>query len=293
MGLDRPAVTVTMHRAAVHGEVRRGEGGSEPAPRPTCAGRQSDDVRLGPGLIAQLDKPQDYYQQRRLFPSERVARDSDAATADRVDRVDRLNAKELDVQGPAGTYAIQKQGSDWQLKQPVKDRVDPDKLNTLLAAVPDVWAENFVAKPKADLAEYGLKDPKESIKVTRPSGDVVTLQLGKQSQVKVRKVMRPAPNMGGPPMPPQEEMVHDEYRYAKLAGNDQAFEILADRLKDVFVAGPGLRDATLARFNPADAKRLEIRRPDLDLVLVKVKDKWKIEKPLTADAEPQDYQLAR
>src|SRR5262249_38075761 len=31
--------------------------------------------------------------------------------------------------------------------------------------------------------------------------------------------------------------------------------------------------------------RLEIRRPDLDLVLVKDKDKWKIEKPLTADAE--------
>ena len=44
-------------------------------------------------MIAQLDKPQDYYQQRRLFPSERVARDPDAV--DRVDRVDRLNAKEL------------------------------------------------------------------------------------------------------------------------------------------------------------------------------------------------------
>ena len=32
--------------------------------------------------------------------------------------------------------------------------------------------------------------------------------------------------------------------------------------------------------------RLEIRRPDLDLVLVKDKDnKWKIEKPLSVDAE--------
>ena len=176
-------------------------------------------------------------------------------------------------------------GNDWQLREPVKDRVDPDKLNMVLGAVPDVWAESFVAKPKADLAEYGLKDPKESIRVVRPSGDAVTLQIGKQSHVKVRKVMRPAPNMGGPPMPPQEEMVHDEYRYAKLAGNDQVFEILADRLKELFVPGPSLRDAKLARFKPEDARRLEIRRPDLDLVLVKDKDKWKIEKPLNAEAE--------
>ena len=119
----------------------------------------------------------------------------------------------------------------------------------------------------------------------RPSGDAVTLQIGKQSQVKVRKVMRPAPNMGGPPMPPQEEMVHDEYRYAKLAGNDQVFEILADRLKELFVPGAGLRDPKLARFKPEDVRRLEIRRPDLDLVMVKDKDKWKIDKPLNADAE--------
>ena len=60
-------------------------------------------------------------------------------------------------------------------------------------------------------------------------------------------------------MPPQEEMVHDEYRYAKLAGNDQVFEILADRLKDLFVPGPSLRDAKLARFKPEDVRRLEIR----------------------------------
>ena len=240
-------------------------------------------LRLGPGLIAQLDKPQDYYQQRRLFPSERVARDPDAV--DRVDRVDRLNAKELDVRGPGASFTLEKQGNEWLLRDPVKDRVDPEKLNVLLGAVPDVWAENFVAKPKADLAEYDLKDPKESIRVVRPSGDAVTLQIGKQSQVKVRKVMRPAPNMGGPPMPPQEEMVHDEYRYAKLAGNDQVFEILADRLKDVFVPGAGLRDPKLARFKPEDVRRLEIRRPDLDLVMVKDKDKWRIDKPLNDEAE--------
>ena len=287
MGLDKPAVTVSVQAGDATHELKFSEekGDQNRFSRPTYLriDNRDDVIRLGPGLIAQLNKPQDYYQQRRLFPSERVTREGE--TAERVDRVDRLNAKELEVKGPAASYTLEKQGSDWQLKQPVKDRVDPEKLNVLLGAVPDVWAESFVAKPKADLAEYGLKDPKETIRVVRSSGDVVTLLIGKQSQVKVRKVVRPAPNMGGPPMPPQEEMVHDEYRYAKLAGNDQVFEILADKLKDLFVPGPSLRDAKLARFKPEDVRRLEIRRAGLDLVLVKDKDKWKIEKPLKADAE--------
>ncbi len=286
-GLTHPAVTVTVKSGEATHELNFAEekGDQNRFSRPTYlrVDNRDDLIRLGPGLVALLDKPQDYYQQRRLFPSERVARDAEAV--DRVDRVDRLNAKELDVHGPAASYVLQKDGTDWRLREPVKDRVDPDKLNGLLGAVPDVWAENFVAKPKADLAEYGLKDPKETIRVVRASGDAVTLQVGKQSQVKVRKVMRPAPNMGGPPMPPQEEMVHDEYRYAKLAGNDQVFEILADRLKDLFVPGTSLRDPKLARFKVEDARRLEIHRPNLDLVLVKDKDKWRIEKPLTADAE--------
>ncbi len=288
VNFEKPAVTVTLQAGDQKHELKfveeKGEQNRFSRPTYLRIDDRPDVIRLGPGLIAELDKPQDYYQQRRLFSSERVAREGD--NADRVDRVDRLNARELDVKGPAATYSLKKQGNDWQLEQPVKDRVDPEKLNVLLGAVPDIWAESFVAKPRADLAEYGLKDPKESIRVTRPSGDVVTLLIGKQSQVKVRKVVRPAPNMGGPPMPPQEEMVHDQYRYAKLAGNDQVFEILADKLKDLFVAGPSLRDAKLARFKPDDVRRLEIRRPDLDLVLVKDKDnKWKIEKPLIVDAE--------
>src|SRR6516165_6230825 len=48
---------------------------------------------------------------------------------------------------------------DCLLRQPVQDHADPDKLKTILTALPDIWAEQFVDKPKADLSEYGLKDP--------------------------------------------------------------------------------------------------------------------------------------
>src|SRR5262249_9163998 len=39
------------------------------------------------------------------------------------------------------------------------------------------------------------------------------------------------------------------------------------------------------RFNTADATRLEIKQAGLDLVLVKEKDRWQLQKPLEADAE--------
>ena len=137
-GLNKPAVTVTVQAGDTSHELSFSEeqGEQNRFSRPTYLrlDNRDDVLRLGPGLIAELDKPQDYYQQRRLFPSERVARDPEAV--DRVDRVDRLNAKELDMPRTGASYTLEKQGNEWQLREPVKDRVDPDKLNALLAAVP-------------------------------------------------------------------------------------------------------------------------------------------------------------
>ena len=60
------------------------------------------------------------------------------------------------------------------------DQADPDKVKLILGAVPDIWAEQFVANPKKDLAEYGLKDPEQRIQVTRTgeNGAALTWPLG-------------------------------------------------------------------------------------------------------------------
>src|SRR5207253_9360681 len=94
-------------------------------------------------------------------------------------------------------------------------------------------------------------------------------------------------NMGGPTMPPQKEDIHEEYRYAKLAGNDQIFEIKADKLKDIFVDGKTLRDPQIAHFRTEDARRLEIKPSPggADIVAVKEKERWRLHKPYEADAE--------
>src|SRR5207253_8081943 len=119
-----------------------------------------------------------------------------------------------------------------------------------------------------------------TLRLVRGNGDALTLLIGKQSQVKKRKVLRPAPP--GMPMPPQEETVSDEYRYAKLQDNDQIFEIKADKLKDLFVTAAALRDARLARFRNEDARRVELLLPEGTIVLAKDKERWRLEQPVQA-----------
>jgi Domain of unknown function (DUF4340) len=289
-GLDKPALTVTVRAGDKDHRLEFGE----PPPakdennfsRPTWMRMDGglEVVRLAPGLVAELDRPTDYYQQRRLFPSARVVRQEGSA-----EKVERLTAKALAVEDTrkegTGPYALTRVGEAWEMSRPVRDRTDSEHLNALLGAVPDVWAEQFVPRPYKDLADYGLKDPEQTISVTKPSGDTVTLLIGKLSPtVHERKVPGPAPPPGVPFQPPPVT-VKEEYRYAKLRDNDQIFEIKVDRLKDIFVASKELRDTRLAHFKPEDVRRLEVKYAGHDVVLVKDKDAWHLESPIKAEAE--------
>jgi hypothetical protein len=271
--------------------------GEEPAEtnrfsRPTFLrlGDEPEVIRLAPNLVASLDRPAHYYQQRRLFPSERSKTDDKTPTrsVSEADSKPLLDAKSLGVRGgdSATGYAVAKSGSDWEMERPVRDAVDPDKIKSLLAAVPDIWAEQFV-EPEKSLADCGLDKPERTIKVTLTDGREVDLLIGKESQVKTRTVTRPPPMDTPPGLPrtPQQEVVHDAYCYAKLANNDQIFEIKADKLKELFTPAQSLRDAHLARFKTDDVKRVEIREQGTEITLAKDKDQWKLQKPQAASAE--------
>src|SRR5262249_39978168 len=155
----------------------------------------------------------------------------------------------------------------------VRDRVDPEKRKTVLQAIPDIWAEQFVAKSDKDLSKYGLKDPKRTLSVTTTNGNIITLLIGDESPTrKVRMVTRPAPPVGGM-QEPMTQRIEEHFRYAKLANNDQIFEVKDDKLKDVFVPVADLRDPRVARFETKDVTRVELTRGSESIVLVKGKDK--------------------
>src|SRR5262249_36375382 len=134
------------------------------------------------------------------------------------------------------------------------------------------------------LEQTGLENLERIVEVKQPGGSV-TLLICDVAEVRLRKVERqPPPGLPGAPRPVEQE-ISEEYRFAKLKDNDQIFEINADKLKDVFVPLDQLRDAQVARFNTADATRLEIKQSSLDLVLVKQEERWQLQKALEAGGE--------
>ncbi len=291
-GLDHPPLTVTIRSEGEEHTLSFGEQQADNLEnrfsRDTYVrlDKKPEAVRLAPGLIAALDKPTDYYQERRLFEKETISGD------DRRDSVEQLRASRLTVEETKKDgvrFTVVRSGKDWkeaELAEPVRDRLDDAALKALLAGVFDLWAEKFFA-PKKDLMERaGLTKPERIITAKNDKGDAVTLLIGSISGS--RQKMVPAPQQQGmfPGMRQQPMMpVTEEYRYAKLKDNDQIFEIKTDKLKDVFVALDKLRDSRVARFNSADARRVEITHGVEHIVLEKDKDKWKLTKPLSAEAE--------
>jgi hypothetical protein len=276
-------------------------------------------VRLGPGLLAVLKRPKDDYQKRQLFPEVERVRFSDAVRFPTgggeaeapPPPVTLIDAKEIDVTGPDGKLTLKRQAEPqpanagkttgtpastttadlarrWELDAPVKDRVDPEKLKTLLTAVPDVWVEQFVSE--TDPAKTGLDKPERQLKVAFPDRDPLTLLIGKVSRVSERKLPAPPPANPFSPPPPPPPAVREEFRYAKLPDNPQVFEVKADKFADLFVKVADLRDPRLARFRPADVTQVAIDLIDHKLTLTKEKEangaeRWKLKEPLTADAE--------
>src|SRR5438132_1708553 len=213
-GLSKPLLGI---RVKTDDNVHELEFGEEPGEsnrfsRPTFV-RVDDNnevIRLAPGLISAFVRPFGFYQQHQLFPAQ-VAKEG-------TDKTERLLAKTVMVQEKKSAptrFTLVKAGDDWQLQEPVHDSPDPDKLKTLLTAVPDIWAEKFIENPDKDLGQYALRDPEQTVQITKSNGETMALLIGKQSREEKRTKLKPPPPFG-PPQPPQPETVVEKYRYAKL-----------------------------------------------------------------------------
>jgi hypothetical protein len=292
-GLAKPTLVVTMLVGEKKYTLNFGETSNDENrfARPTYL-RLNDNkelLRLAPGIIGVLGRPSEIYQQRRLFPKERIKQENTP------DKVDQVAASQVHIESPAGKFTLRRSGEDWILaktvegqKDPIEDRADPDKVKNILTSIPDIWAEQFIDK---SLADTGLDKPTDVLEVKTNGGNTLTLLLGKQSQMKTRTVTKPPPPGMPPQFPPRPtiETIHEPYRYAKLKDNDRIFEVKADekKMKDLFVAADTLRDAKLARFSSFDVVKLEITRDGQTIVLTRDKDKgkWKMQKPAESDAE--------
>jgi hypothetical protein len=286
-GLDNPALTVRLKVGDKSHTLFLGEGteATNRFSRPTWLrlDENNEVVRLGPGVVTALDRTQEYFQQRRLFAVERVAKDEDS-------KVEQVAASKVEIKSADGKgFTAVKNGDEWTITEPTTDRVDPDKMRSLLVGLTDLWAERFVRDSKKSADEMGLQNPEYVITVVRDNVPT-TLLVGKISETKERPIIKQPPpqqNPFAPPPKPQITIVKEEYRFAKLPKNDQVFEIRTDKFKDVAIGLADLRDPKVARFKTDDVRRIEIKHGKDDLVLVKSGDKneWKFEQPVTYAAE--------
>ena len=187
--------------------------------------------------------------------------------------------------------------SSWELSSPVRDRVDPAALRRVLAAVPELWVEEFIDPTKAKLAldhpaalavglpvlfepvlgaavrqipndalgasvkddRMLLNKPRRTLAVTRADGSVVTVQIGGIAKIGEREETITAP--GGPPgMPPQTRTIKvpEEYRYAKVSDAPYVFVVKATALNDVFAKLDAIQDSRVARFDSDAVKEVTI-----------------------------------
>jgi len=266
-------------------------------------------LRLGPDVVPILRRSPDTYRRRQLFPeAERVkiasstpgnpfGPPSAGATTVAI-LTDKVSAIAVSSLNPADAFTLRRTGSfpqptaekgsepavqpqdiadAWEIEMPRRDRVNADKLEKILTTIPDLWVDEFATDAKK--AEFDK--PEHTLTVTLADGSKVTLLIGAVSKTVKREVATTAP----PPMPglppiPSTRTVVDEYRFAKLAENPQAFILKADRFADLFVKPDALRDLQLVHLKTEDVQELSIAFPGKPRVkLIREGDKWSIESP--------------
>ncbi|MBY0459382.1 MAG: DUF4340 domain-containing protein, partial [Gemmataceae bacterium] len=196
----------------------------------------------------------------------------------------------------------------WELSAPVRERPDAARLQQALAAVPELWVEDFIpadqpahigqplaltrllAVPEEPIfaalvrlhpdavpdAREGVKKSAQAVTVKLKNSGAVTVRFGGVAKLQEREEVTP-PALPGQPR--TNRPVTTVYRYAQIDGNPQLFVVSADKLTALFATAGELAEASVVRFPVEDAFALTIAAPGKPPIsLTKVKGVPKAEK---------------
>ncbi len=296
----------------------------------------SDKVlKLGPDVMPVLRRPAETYRRRQLFSDVERVKFAGGGEAPTNVTLPGAGVTEIRVTGEApkvfglapwwasGTFTLKRIGPTpapvavdrtsepavppdrladaWAIDAPVRERPDPAKLQQVLAAVPDLWVEDFI--PATQIIQ---PDPRDELKVSKKSVSVttkagtVTVRIGGIAKTAERDEQVTIP--GPPGVPPRTETrkVPVVFRYAQIVGNPQLFTVPAEKLDAMFVKTGDLAEARVARFGPDDVQAVTVTRPGAPALALTRKpgdpratspdergERWVIEQapnPLPADA---------
>jgi hypothetical protein len=170
--------------------------------------------------------------------------------------------KEIKIAKKDGeTTIVSKTGDKWSLTMPKALAADQDSVSSMITSLGSLTADRVVDEKPADLAPFGLSDPKEQVVITKKDGKIQTLQVGDDSPV-------------------------GSGVFAKLDGDPRVFVIPTYTKSNFDKTSKDLRDKRLLTFNSDKLTSLQLTAKGRTLEFGKnAQNDWAIvkPKPLRAD----------
>lgn len=153
-----------------------------------------------------------------------------------------------------GPINLAKEGESWKLTAPVSGTAEESEINSLLSELTSAKATDIVSETADDLAKYGLNASKIGVTAQLTSGGERGLSLGAKI---------------------------DEQFYAKVSDRPQIYKVDKSLYDKLNVKLAALRSKEFLKVNQDEVTRVQLKNPNLSLLVEADKDhtKWLVKEP--------------
>ena len=191
--------------------------------------------------------------------SERPTRTEIESAKDSVFAIESSDLVELDVTASSGERTLlRKTDGAWRLTDPVQVDADAIEVSGITSGVESLEIERVVAESPADLASFGLADPRIVI-AFKAEGDTEFTRL-----------------LFGDDTATGGDM------YATTSTDPRVFLVAAYLETSFDRATFDLRDKAILDFDTDEVDRIDITAPSHTVALVKTDEAWRLEQPWSA-----------
>jgi hypothetical protein len=175
--------------------------------------------------------------------------------------VDKAKAKQIEIVAGGETLEVAREGSGWKVVKPFTAPADASAVDSILASLEKVEADEVVTEKAANLADFGLDKPSRTVSVTvEGQAAPVALQFGAKS--------------------PDGSSL-----YASRPGDPKVY-LLPSWIEGSFDKKPfDLRDRDLMHVKRDDVRQLEVAGPEGGYALARTDaGEWAFTKPIATRA---------
>jgi hypothetical protein len=180
----------------------------------------------------------------------------------RVFSAEPADVTEVVVARPSDTLRLKREGTGWQLLEPVKARADQSAADGLVTTVTQAKSDREIDPAPKSPADFGLDKPAATVTLVLKDGKQVGLALGGKNPTGV-------------------------WVYARETDKPPVMALGESVLRDAIRPVAEFRDKTVLAFDRKDVTGVEVVTRDETIAVAAADGKWKLTKPsaLRADTD--------